>query len=134
MAILVCKDAFSRYSPIWFYELKKRGVEYVLVPSMSLKFDDDSINFWLQSMWLLARWFDLYIFAPGTVGKNYTPFPSIGNALIVKQDEGFFKKGSKDKEELLMAEIPVRTKEEIEKSYKSKWDPVKMPNIKIRET
>lgn len=131
MAILVCKDAFSRYSPIWFYELKKRGVEYVLVPSMSLKFDDNSINFWLKSIWLLARWFDLYIFAPGTVGTNYTPFSSFGNALIVNKDKGFLKKGSETEEELLLAEIPVRSGDEIDKSYHSKWDPVKMPNIKI---
>ena len=130
MAILICKDAFSRYSPVWFHELKKRGVEYVLVPSMSLRVNDSSVNFWVHSMWLIARWFDLHIFAPGTVGKNYTPFPSFGNALIVDRDSGFLKRGSQNEEELLIAEITIRTKEEIEKSYKSKWDPVKTPNIK----
>jgi len=133
MAILICKDAFSRYSPIWFHELKKRRVEYVLIPSMSLKVNYNSFNFWIHSMWLLAKWFDLRIFASGTVGKNYTSFLSFGNALIVDRDSGFIKKGSENKEEILIAEIPVRSKEKIEKSYRSKWDPVKIPNIKINE-
>lgn len=131
MAILICKDAFSRYSPIWFHELKKKRVEYVLVPSMSLRVNGDSVNFWLRSMWLLAKWFDLRIFASGTVGKNYTPFPSFGNALIADRDNGFLKKGSEVNEKLLIAEISIRTKEEIEKNYHSKWDPIKIPDIKI---
>lgn len=134
MAILICKDAFSRYSPFWFYELKKRGVEYILVPSMSLKFDDNSIKFWLNSMWLLARWFDIYIFAPGTIGKNYTPYPSFGNSLIVEQDKGFLKQGSEDTEELLITEITVRSQEEIEKDYGLKWNPTVMPQVKITES
>lgn len=133
MAVLICKDAFNRYSPMWFYELKKRGVEYVLVPSMSLKVDHNSINFWLHSMWLLARWFDMYIFAPQTIGKNYTPYPSFGNALIVERDKGFLEQGSEDKEELLMADISVRNTQEIKKDYQQKWDPVEMPNVKISE-
>lgn len=131
MAVLVCKDAFNRYAPFWFYDLKRKGVEYILVPSMSLKFDDNSIKFWLQSMWLLGRWFDVYIFAPGTVSKNYTSYPSFGNSVIVERDKGFLKQGSEDKEELLVAEIAVRSKEEIEKDYGLKWDTVLMPQIKI---
>ncbi len=66
-----------------------------------------------------------------TVGKNYTPFPSFGNSLIVDRDNGFLKRGSEADEELLIGDVSVRTKEEIEKSYRSKWDPVKIPNIKI---
>ncbi|GEM_PF-3511957 len=132
-AILICRDAFSRYSPTWFYNLKKRGVEYILVPSMSIKFDDKSINFWLSSMWLLARWLDIYIFAPSTIGKNYTPYESFGNALIVERDRGFLKQGSEDKEELLTADIPLRSEEKIKEDFKLKWDPVEAPEVEIVE-
>lgn len=133
MALLVCKDSFNRYSPLWFYELKKRGVEFILVPSMSLKVDENSIKFWNDSMWLLGMWFDIYILAPGTVGKNYTPFSSYGNSLIIDRDKGFLKRGSEKEEELLIAEIPLRSIEEIEKDWQSKWDPPEMPEIEIEE-
>jgi len=133
MAILVCKDAFNRYAPNWFYELKKKKVEFVLVPSMSLKVDENSIKFWSDSMWLLGRWFDIFILAPGTVGKNYTPFTSYGNSLIVERDKGFLKRGSEDEEELLIAEIPLRSVGQIGKDWQSKWDPPEIPEIEIEE-
>lgn len=131
MAILVCRDAFNRYSPSWFYKLKKKGVEYILVPSMLLKFDNNSKKHWLNSMWLLGRWFDICIFAPATIGKNYTPYPSFGNSLIVERDKGFLMQGSEDKEELLVAELEIRSEEKAKEDYRLKWDPPSMPQIKI---
>jgi predicted amidohydrolase len=133
MAILICKDAFNRYSSTWLSKLKNKKVEYILVPSMPLRVDNNSVDFWLNSLWLLARWFDIYIFDPGTVGKNYTQYHSFGRSLIVGRDKGFLKKGSKEKEELLLQEISIRSEKEIKKDYSLKWDPIKEPKVEIKK-
>lgn len=130
-AILICKDAFNRYTSLWVNKLKRLRVDYLFVPSMSIKVDHNSINYWLDSLWLLGRNFDIYILAPGTIGKNYTLYPSFGNSLIVDKDNGFAKKGSENEEKLLIANLRVRSLSEIERNYKEKWQPTTTPKVKI---
>jgi predicted amidohydrolase len=72
MAILVCKDSFHRYAAWFFNQLQKAGVDVVLIPSYSLNVSKRSTELWVDSLKALAKWFDVYIVAPGTIGKNST--------------------------------------------------------------
>lgn len=132
MAILVCKDSFHRYSAWFFEKLRKAGADIVLIPSYSLSVSKRSIELWTDSLKALAKWFDVYIVASGTIGPNGTDFPSFGHALIICPHRGVLAEGSEDKEEILRATLDKKSLEEIRKTYGSQWQPTNVPEVEIR--
>lgn len=131
MAILVCKDSFHRYAP-WFIDmLRKDGVDILLIPSYSLNVSERSIALWTDSLKALAKWFDVYIVASGTVGKNITDYPSFGHAMIICPSRGVLAEGSTDKEEVLRANLDIKSLEEIRATFGSTWQPKSVPEVQI---
>lgn len=131
MAILVCKDSFHRYAA-WFFDLlRKAGVDIILIPSYSVNVSQRSIELWVDSLKSLAKWFDVYIVAPGTIGQNATVYPSFGHALIICPNRVVLKEGSFDKEEILRATLDVKKLEDIRNTYGSHWQPKEVPKVKL---
>jgi len=133
MAILVCKDSFHRYAAWFFDKIKKAGADVVLIPSYSLNVSQRSVELWVDSLKAVAKWFDLYIIAPGTIGPNATKFPSFGHSLIICPNRVILAEGSFDKEEILKATLDVKSQEEIRNTYGSLWQPKDVPEFKIVE-
>lgn len=133
MAILVCKDSFHRYAAWFFDKLRKAGADIILIPSYSLNVSRRSIELWVDSLKALAKWFDVYVVAPGTIGPNSTEFPSFGHALIICPNRVVLAEGSFDKEEVLRATLDVNSLEEIRNTYGSKWQPLDVPAISLIE-
>lgn len=131
MALLVCKDAFHRYAAWFFDSLRRAGADIVLIPSYSLNVSKRSLELWVDSLKALAKWFDVYIVAPGTIGKNATEFPSFGHSLIVCPNRVVLAEGSDDKEEILRATLDVKNLEEIRNTYGSKWQPPDVPKVEL---
>lgn len=131
MAILVCKDSFHRYAAWFFDKLRKAGADIILIPSYSLNVSKRSVELWVDSLKALAKWFDVYIVAPGTIGVNATDYPSFGHALIVCPNRVVLAEGSFDKEEVLKATLDTQSLEEIRNTYGSKWQPSDVPEVKI---
>lgn len=131
MAILVCKDSFHRYASWFFEKLRKVGADIILVPSYSLNVSKRSVELWVDSLKALAKWFDVYIVAPGTIGQNSTQYPSFGHALIVCPNRVVLAEGSFDKEEILRATLDVKSLEEIRNTYGSLWQPKDIPNPEV---
>lgn len=133
MAILVCKDSFHRYAAWFFDKLRLAMVDVVLIPSYSLNVSKRSMELWVDSLKALAKWFDVYIAAPGTIGSNATEFPSFGHALIICPNRVVLAEGSFDKEEILTATLDVKSLDEIRNTYGSKWQPKEVPDFQIVE-
>jgi len=131
MTILVCKDSFHRYAAWFFDELRKAGVDVVLIPSYSLNVSERSIELWVDSLKALAKWFDVYIVAPGTIGTNATEYPSFGHAMIVCPKRVVLAEGSFDKEEILRATLDKKYLEDIRSTYGAKWQPKDVPKVKV---
>jgi predicted amidohydrolase len=131
MALLVCKDSFHRYAAWFFDKLRRAGADIILIPSYSLNVSKRSVELWVDSLKALSKWFDVYIVAPGTIGKNATDYPSFGHALIVCPNRVILAEGSFDKEEVLRATLDVKSLEEIRNTYGSKWQPKDVPKVKI---
>jgi len=131
MAIIVCKDSFHRYAAWFFDKLRKAGVEIVLIPSYSLNVSQRSVELWVDSLKALAKWFDVYIIAPGTIGKNATQYPSFGHALIICPKRVVLAEGSFDREEILRAELDPKSLEEIRNTYGAKWQPKDVPDVEV---
>ena len=131
MALLVCKDSFHRYAAWFFDKIRKAGADIVLVPSYSLNVSPRSIDLWVDSLKALAKWFDLYIIAPGTVGTNSTDYPSFGHALIMCPNRDVLAEGSFDKVETLTATLDVKSLEDIRNTYGAKWQPKSVPEAKV---
>ncbi|KKS43974.1 MAG: Nitrilase/cyanide hydratase and apolipoprotein N-acyltransferase [candidate division CPR1 bacterium GW2011_GWA2_42_17] len=131
MALLVCKDAFHRYAAWFFDKLRKAGADIVLIPSYSLNVSKRSTELWIDSLKALAKWFDVYIVASGTIGENATDFPSFGHALIICPNRVVLAERSFDKEEILRATLDVKSLEEIRNTYGSKWQPPEVPQTEI---
>lgn len=131
MAILVCKDSFHRYAAWFFDRLRKAGVDIVLVPSYSLNVSGRSIGMWVDSLKALAKWFNVYIIAPGTIGSNATVYPSFGHSLIICPSRVALAEGSLDKEEILRAILDVGTLEELRSIANSVWQPEDVPEVDI---
>lgn len=131
MAILVCKDSFHRYAAWFFDKLRRAGADIILIPSYSLNVSKRSVELWVDSLKALAKWFDVYVVAPGTIGTNATDFPSFGHALIVCPNRVILKEGSTDKEEILRATLDVKSLEEIRSTYGSKWQPKEVPDVEV---
>lgn len=131
MAILVCKDSFHRYAAWFFDKLRKAGADVVLIPSYSLNVSQRSIELWTDSLKALAKWFDVYIVALGTIGKNSTEFPSFGHALIISPKLVVMAEGSYAKEEILRATLDMGSLEEIRNTYGSKWQPQEIPLVEV---
>jgi len=131
LAILVCKDSFHRYSAWFFDKLRKSGVDVILIPSYSLNISKRSVELWVDSLKALAKWFDVYIIAPGTIGPNATDYPSFGHALIICPNRVILAEGSFDKEEILRATLDVKSLEEIRNTYGSLWQPKDIPDIEV---
>ncbi len=131
MAILVCKDSFHRYSAWFFDKLRKAGADIILVPSYSLNVSKRSVELWVDSLKANAKWFDVYIVAPGTIGKNSTPYDSFGHALIICPNRVVLAEGSFDQEEILHATLDSKSLEEIRNTYGSLWQPKDVPEIKV---
>lgn len=132
MAILVCKDSFHRYAAWFFDKLRKAEVDIVLIPSYSLNVSKRSIEIWVDSLKALAKWFDVYIAAPGTIGPNATEYPSFGHSLIICPNRVVLAEGSFDKEEVLRATLDVKNLEEIRNTYGSKWQPQAVPEVEVK--
>ena len=113
MAILVCKDSFHRYAAWFFDKLRKAGADIILIPSYSLNVSQRSVELWVDSLKALAKWFDVYIVAPGTIGPNTTEYPSFGHALIICPKRVVLAEGSFDKEEILRATLDAKSLEDI---------------------
>ena len=79
----------------------------------------------------LAKWFDMYIVAPGTVGKTLTDYDSFGHAIIICPNRGVLAEGSEDKEEILTAMLDKKNLEGIRNSFGAKWQPASIPQIKV---
>ena len=133
ISLLVCKDSFHKYAAWFFDALRKREVDIVLVPSYSLNISKRSIELWTDSLKSLSKWFDVYILAPGTIGKNATPYKSFGHALIYSPKDEILAEGSEDKEEILYATLDVKSLEEIRSTYGTKWQPSEIPEFEITE-
>lgn len=73
----------------------------------------------------------MYIAAPGTVGKNVTPYQSFGHSLIVSPKDGIIAEGSYDKEEILRGTFYAKLLETTRKSYGVKWQPRNVPKFKV---
>lgn len=131
MAILVCKDSFHRYAAWFFDKLRKAGADIVLIPSYSLNVSKRSTELWVDSLKALAKWFDVYIVAPGTIGQNATDYPSFGHALIICPNRVVLAEGSFDKEEILRAMLDVKSLEEIRKTYGALWQPKDVPEVEL---
>ncbi len=131
VAILVCKDSFHRYAAWFFDEIRKAGADVVLIPSYSLNVSQRSIELWTDSLKSLAKWFDLYIIAPGTIGPNDTKFPSFGHALIISPSKVVLAEGSADKEEILYATLSAKDLEDVRNTVGSKWQPQEIPKFEI---
>ena len=129
IAILICKDSFHRYAAWFFDKLRNAGVDIILVPSYSLNISQRSIELWVDSLKALAKWFDMYVVAPGTIGPNGTDFPSFGHALIICPNRVVLAEGSYDKEEILRATLDTKSLEEIRNTYGSKWLPNEFPKV-----
>lgn len=134
MAILVCKDSFHRYAAWFFDALRKNGADIVLIPSYSLNVSSRSLELWVDSLKALAKWFDVYILAPGTVGPNATEYSSFGHSLIICPSRVILAEGSFDKEEILRATLDVKTLNEIRATYGSIWQPAKTPDFEMIQT
>lgn len=132
MAMLVCKDSFHRYAAWFFDKLRSAGADVVLIPSYSLNVSQRSVELWVDSLKALAKWFDMYIVAPGTIGKNATEYPSFGHALIICPKRVVLAEGSFDKEELLKATLDPESLDEIRNTYGSKWQPKEVPNVEFK--
>jgi predicted amidohydrolase len=130
MTILVCKDSFHRYAAWFFEKLYKAGVEIVLVPSYSISISERSIELWTNSLKALAKWFSVYVLAPGTVGRNDTEWPSFGHALIICPKRVVLAEGSPDKEEILRATLDVKSLEYI-RNNDLKWQPNEVPEVEV---
>jgi predicted amidohydrolase len=131
VAILVCFESFYRYSAWFFNELKKAGVEIILIPSYSLNMSERSIGNWVDSLHALAKWFEIYILAPGTIGQNVTPYPSFGHALIISPKRGILKEGSFDKEEILIDTLDVNSLEEIKRITDFDGETPEIPQVSL---
>lgn len=91
----------------------------------------DQLNCGSTSLKALAKWFDVYIVAPETIGPNSTQYPSFGHALIICPKRVVLAEGSFDKEEVLKATLDVKSLEDIRSTYGAKWQPKKVPEVKI---
>ena len=125
------KDTFHRYAPWFFNELRKSAADIVLVPSYSLNVSKRSIELWVDSLKAQAKWFDLYIVAPGTIGKNLTAFPSFGHSLIICPNRVVLAEGSTDKEEILTAKLDVESLETVRKTVGALWQPETVPAFTV---
>lgn len=131
ISILVCKDSFHRYAAWFFEKLYKAGVEIVLIPSYSLSVSERSIQLWTDSLKALAKWFSVYILAPGTIGRNATQWPSFGHALIICPKRVVLAEGSFDKEEILRATLDAKSLEDT-RNNDIKWQPNEIPEVELR--
>jgi omega-amidase len=131
IAILVCKDSFHRYAAWFFDKLRKSGVDIVLNPSYSVNVSPRSVELWTDSLKALAKWFDVYVVAPGTIGPNATKFPSFGHALIICPSRVTLAQGSSDKEEILRATLDVNTLDDIRNTWGSLWQPTDVPTVTV---
>lgn len=132
LALLVCKDSFHRYAAWFFDRLRQAGTDVVLIPSYSLNVSQRSVELWTDSLKALAKWFDMYVVAPGTIGPNNSEFPSFGHALIICPKRVTLAEGSFDKEEILEANLDVKSLEEIRGTYGAKWQPRETPRVKVK--
>lgn len=87
---------------------------------------------WVSGLKALSIWFDLYIIAPGTIGKNTTQWESFGNALILSPDKVTLARGSDDKEEILRAVLRKDELEDLRNTYGSKWQPKYPPTVELK--
>lgn len=131
MAILVCKDSFHRYAAWFFDKLRNAGADIILIPSYSLNVSKRSVELWVDSLKALAKWFDVYVVAPGTIGPNGTDFPSFGHALVICPNRVVLAEGSFDQEEIIRVTLDVKSLEEIRNTYGSKWQPEGVPEFKV---
>lgn len=131
MSILVCKDSFHRYAAWFFDKLRESEVDIVLIPSYSVNISKRSIELWVDSLKALAKWFDVYIIAPGTIGKNSTDYSSFGHSLIICPNRGVLAEGSVNKNEILNATLDILSLDEIRNTFGSKWQPKKVPEVEV---
>jgi len=132
LALLVCKDSFHRYAAWFFDKLMKFGVDIVLIPSSSITVSERSINLWTDTVKTMSMLFNVFIIAPGTVGKdNNSHTRSFGHALIVDPQMVVLAEGSKDKEEVLYATLNKANLDRLRSPEASKWQPESVPKFKV---
>lgn len=124
LGMIICKDAFTRYSHYLYEKLASDGVEITCVPTWSLgwsktetgKYSREYIRAFLEYGAFYTRSFFL---VSGTLNKQ---FGSYGRAMIISPIRGILRLGSTDKEELLIKEINLSGVTDA-REWDSKWQP-----------
>jgi predicted amidohydrolase len=132
LSMLICRDAMNKYSPWFFNELRNAGVELLLVPSLSINVtrSDIDISLWVDSLKAQYNWFFMPIAGSGTIGENFTPFPSFGHAMIIGNG-GETVMGSEDKEEILYLTIDLEKLREVRETVENDWAEKDIPEFKL---
>lgn len=137
IAMLVCKDAFYRYTNDLFQAFRKAGVYIILIPTWSLKVNQRSISLVRNGVIAECNWSDIYICLSGNVQNEITNKAGVvlrafGHALIICPLRGVLKEGSEDKEEILYETLEPKYLEEI-REYDKIWQPEDRLEFKIRQ-
>ena len=136
ISLLTCRDAFIKYSQIFFDELRKKEVEIVLVPSASIASSRSSnydIDLWKDSIKTNSKLFYMSIVASGTVGKIRGKFYSFGHALIVNHKRVIVAEGTNNKEEIIYANIDLDKLNQRRKISEAVWQPAEVPKFKVKK-
>jgi len=132
LSMLICRDSMNKYSAWFFDKLRKANVELILIPSLSIDVSRSKIDIslWVDSLKALYNWFFMPIAASGTIGKNFTPHPSFGHALIIGNG-GEMVVGSRDEEEILYLNIDREKLKNVRQTIETKWAEKKIPKTKL---
>jgi len=121
VAILICKDTYNRYSSWLFQDLRKKGVEIIIIPASSLDVNSRSLSLYRETLISNCYLTDAYFLVSGTVG-NLVKYSCFGHALVICPRRGVLTEGTRYNEDLLICEIDSDNLKWI-KDYDQKWQP-----------
>ncbi|MBI4130401.1 carbon-nitrogen hydrolase family protein [Candidatus Roizmanbacteria bacterium] len=120
LSMLICKDGFNRFSHFLYEKLNKLGAEIICIPTWSLGWDEMKTDEYVNSLFVYGAFASrAFVLVSGNLNKETKSF---GRSLIVSPIRGVLQKGSRDKEELFIADIDL---EEVKKAraFDSWWQP-----------
>ena len=137
LAMLSCKDAFYRYTNDLFQELRKAGVDLMLIPTWSLKVNQRSISLVREGVIAECNWSDIYVCLSGNVGNEIVnrigkKLKAFGHAMIICPLRGVLKEGSEDREEILYETLEPKYLREI-REYDKVWQPDERLEFRMEE-
>ncbi|EKD63092.1 MAG: hypothetical protein ACD_51C00342G0002 [uncultured bacterium] len=137
LAMLSCKDAFYRYNNDLFQELRKAGVDLMLIPTWSLKVNQRSISLVREGVIAECNWSDIYVCLSGNVGNEIVnrigkKLKAFGHAMIICPLRGVLKEGSEDREEILYETLEPKYLREI-REYDKVWQPDERLEFRMEE-